>query len=134
YYNDSFSTTPETAIAAIQAFDAPKVLILGGSTKHSDFRELGRVISESSSIRAIIGIGEEWQRIRSEVRHPISDIRIIEGCTTMKDIVEVAKNVAKPGDVVLLSPACASFGMFQNYKDRGDQFRNEVAKLSKTPL
>ncbi len=67
YYDDSFSTTPETAIAAIHAFIQPKVLILGGSSKNSDFTELGTVISKSKSIRAIIGIGVEWERIKQTI-------------------------------------------------------------------
>jgi UDP-N-acetylmuramoylalanine--D-glutamate ligase len=67
YYDDSFSTTPETAIAAIQAFEAPKVLILGGSTKASDFSAFVQTIVESKQIRGIIGIGVEWQRIKVEL-------------------------------------------------------------------
>ena len=54
---------------------------------------------------------------------------LIEGASSMKQIVLAASKIAKPGDVVLLSPACASFGMFQNYKDRGKQFKKEVRKL-----
>jgi UDP-N-acetylmuramoylalanine--D-glutamate ligase len=127
YYDDSFSTTPETAIAAIAAFTEPKVLILGGSSKHSDFTELGKVISKSDSIRAIIGIGLEWGRIKEK----IYDLRfkIYENCRNMKEIVVTANKIAEPGDVVLLSPACASFDMFQNYKDRGKQFKEQVNKL-----
>ncbi len=64
YYNDSYSTTPDAAQVAIEAFDAPKILILGGSHKNSDFTALGKTISGSKSIRAIIGIGVEWPRIK----------------------------------------------------------------------
>jgi UDP-N-acetylmuramoylalanine--D-glutamate ligase len=128
YYNDSFSTTPETAIAAIKAFDKPKVLILGGSSKNSDFTELGKVISESASIRGIIGIGQEWEKIKLIIQS--EKFKVIEGCKNMKEIVEAAKNLAQPGDVVLLSPACASFDMFQNYKDRGEQFKKEVLSIT----
>jgi UDP-N-acetylmuramoylalanine--D-glutamate ligase len=64
YYDDSFSTTPETAIAAIESFDEPKILILGGSSKNSDFSELGMVIADTPSIKAIIGIGVEWPKIK----------------------------------------------------------------------
>ena len=68
YYNDSFSTTPETAIAAIKSFHNPEILILGGSSKNSNFEELGKVIGESENIKAIIQIGEEWNRIKAEVK------------------------------------------------------------------
>lgn len=130
YYDDSFSTTPETAVAAIRAFDAPKVVILGGSSKGSDFTELGKTIAGSESLRAIIGIGIEWPRIKSKIKDPRTHIVMIEGCRTMGEIVEAAKKAAKPGDVVILTPACASFDMFKNYKDRGDQFKQEVRKLA----
>ena len=129
YYNDSFSTTPETAIAAIKSFKNPEILILGGSSKNSNFEELGKIISSQDNIRTIIGIGEEWPQIKSKIKNNISDLMLIEGASSMKQIVLAASKIAKPGDVVLLSPACASFGMFQNYKDRGKQFKKEVRKL-----
>lgn len=130
YYDDSFSTTPETAIAAIQAFDAPEILILGGSSKNSDFSELGRVISEAKNIKAIIGIGDEYWTIKSEILNPKSEILFVEDAMDMRTVVLAANKIAKPGDVVLLSPACASFGMFKNYKDRGEQFKKEVNLLT----
>ncbi len=129
FYDDSFSTIPETTIAAIEAFKDPEILILGGSSKNSDFKELGRVIRDSKNIKAIIGIGKEWEKIKSQIQNPNNQIKIIEDCKNMKEIIEKAVSVSKPGDVVLLSPACASFGMFKNYKDRGDKFKEEVRKL-----
>ena len=77
YYDDSFSTTPETAIAAIQAFTQPEILILGGSSKGSDFSELGKVISEAHNIKAIIGVGVEWERIKETFT--IYDLRFTKG-------------------------------------------------------
>jgi len=129
YYDDSFSTTPETAIAAIEAFKDPEILILGGSSKGSDFTELGKVISSHTNIKAIIGIGVEWEKIKSQILSPKSQIVFIEGAEDMKQIVLAASKIAKEGDVVLLSPACASFDMFKNYKDRGEQFKNQVQQL-----
>jgi len=138
YYDDSFSTTPETAIAAIQAFTSPEILILGGSSKKSDFTQLGKVIGEVPNIKAIIGIGMEWNRIHSEIQkfsppaggsETVSKIQIIEDLKTMRQVVKAAKKLAQPGDVVLLSPACASFDMFKNYKDRGNQFKEQVRML-----
>ena len=129
YYDDSFSTTPETAIAAIQSFEESKILILGGSSKNSDFSELGKVISESNSIKAIIGIGEEWVKIRSNIKYQKSKIQYVEGLKDMEEIVKKCTEIGEIGDVVLLSPACASFDMFKSYKDRGEQFKQEVLSL-----
>jgi UDP-N-acetylmuramoylalanine--D-glutamate ligase len=130
YYDDSFSTTPETAIAAINAFKNPEILILGGSSKNSDFAVLGETISKSQNIKAIIGIGIEWPKIKTEIINPQSEIYFIEGADNMEKIVAAASKLAVSGDVVLLTPACASFDMFKNYKDRGEQFKKEVKKLS----
>lgn len=130
YYDDSFSTAPETAIAAIEAFKAPEILILGGSSKNSDFTELGKVISSKDNIKAIIGIGEEWQRIKAQLKVQSSKFIMIEGARDMETIIKAAAKIAKSGDVVLLSPACASFDMFANYKDRGEQFKREVSRLT----
>jgi UDP-N-acetylmuramoylalanine--D-glutamate ligase len=127
YYDDSYATTPETSIAAIKAFTEPKILILGGSSKNSDFSELGKLISESKSVKAIIGIGEEWKNIKSNIKN--KDIKFIENCNNMEEIVKSAEKNAEKGDVVLLSPACASFGMFKNYSDRGNQFKQIVRNL-----
>ena len=129
YYDDSFSTTPETAIAAINAFKSPEILILGGSSKNSNFEELGNVISKAENIKAIIGIGFEWERIKEQITNLGSVVLVLEGAKTMEQIVKAASKISLPGDVVLLSPACASFDMFKNYKDRGEQFKNEVKKV-----
>jgi len=129
YYNDSFSTTPETAIAAIESFDDPEILILGGSSKNSDFSELAEVIYSSENIKAIIGIGTEWRRIKEAVGKMPGHIIVMENIGDMREAVKKAHELAELGDVVLLTPACASFGMFKNYKDRGDQFNEAVRAL-----
>ena len=129
YYDDSFSTTPETAIAAIDAFKDPEILILGGSSKNSDFTGLGKTVSETSNIKAIIGIGVEWSKIKPEIKNLSPDVLIIEGAKDMETIVTTVSKIAVDGDVVLLTPACASFDMFKNYKDRGEQFKREVLAL-----
>ena len=130
WYNDSYSTTPDAAIVAIEAFRAPKVVILGGSSKNSDFAALGRTIGDAAThggIRAVIGIGAEWPRIKDAIGDPA--VAVIEGCRSMEEIVRAARAAAQPGDVVILSPACASFDMFKSYTDRGDQFKAEVRKI-----
>lgn len=137
FYNDSFSTTPETAIAAIKSFKEPLVVILGGSEKGSDFTDLGKAIVETQNVKAIILIGLMTDRILAAVErfarpglaNTVRKPRILRGGKDMAEIVRMAYNNAASGDVVLLSPACASFDMFANYKDRGKQFKDQVAKL-----
>jgi UDP-N-acetylmuramoylalanine--D-glutamate ligase len=124
YYNDSFGTTPETAIVAIQAFQEPKVIILGGSDKQSSYDELAKTVAASNVRRAIL-IGEMGETIAAAL-HAYGYDEVVFGGTSMPEIVQTAKNASCPGDVVLLSPACASFDMFENYKDRGNQFKQAV--------
>ena len=133
YYDDSIATTPGSAIAAIHAFDAPKVLILGGSEKGADYTELADAIIASSSIRAVIAVGKTGGRIAELLagkNAPMPVTRLEEA--TMTDFVEAATEAAQPGDVVVLSPASASFDMFKNYSDRGDQFIACVEKLEES--
>ena len=124
YFDDSFSTTPETTIAAVRSFTQSKVLILGGSDKKSKYDVLARVVT-SSNVREVVLIGAMGQKIAAALSSAgYTNIR--EGGNTMSDIVATAAAAATPGDVVLLSPACASFDMFRNYKDRGEQFEAAV--------
>jgi UDP-N-acetylmuramoylalanine--D-glutamate ligase len=127
YYDDSIATNPESALAGIQAFKQPKILILGGVTEGSDFEQLGTYISLDPSIKAIIGIGKEWPTIKLKIQN--SKFKIIEDCKNMQEVVNAAAEVAEAGDVVLLSPACKSFDMFTSYKDRGEQFKKAVHAL-----
>ncbi len=121
YYNDSFSTTPETAAAAIRAFTEPEIIILGGSSKNSDFTALGATIVQTKNIRVLILIGQEAGRIEQSLNGKFGG-RVLRGAKNMAEIFAQIKPIATAGDVVLLSPACASFGIFKNYKDRGEQF------------
>lgn len=130
YYNDTFSTTPETAIAAIKSFSQPEIVILGGSDKGSDFTELGQTIIGSTNVKAVILIGQMAGNIKAAIEKAGQfKGQIKEGAKDMGEIVSQAKEVAESGDIVLLSPACASFGMFKNYKERGRLFKEEVNKL-----
>lgn len=131
FYNDSFSTTPETTIAAIEAFTSPKkILILGGSSKNSDFNALGAKIANDKTIKAIVVIGEETERILGAISTAGGFLgKIKKGLLNMSSIVRNAFDLASSGDVVILSPACASFDMFKNYQDRGEQFIKEVRNL-----
>lgn len=130
YYNDSYSTIPETAIAAIAAFQEPKILIIGGSSKNSNFENLAETIIQSGSIKALILIGQEASKIKKTIySHGNFRGQIIENLKTVGQIVKKASEIAQEGDIVILSPACASFDMFKNYKDRGEQFVKTVRNL-----
>lgn len=127
YFEDSFSTTPETTIAAIKSFTEPLILIAGGSEKGSDFTELGKVISESKNIKAVILIGLMAKRIEDVIFN--KEIKLIRDLKNMQEIVEAAAKIATEGNIVLLSPGAASFDMFKNYKERGNQFKAAVKSL-----
>ncbi|HEU4830767.1 MAG TPA: UDP-N-acetylmuramoyl-L-alanine--D-glutamate ligase [Candidatus Saccharimonadales bacterium] len=127
YYDDSIATTPSSAIAALRAFDVPKVIILGGSSKGSDFTELGVELTRHDV--QVLLIGDEAPAIAGACRAAgFVDYEIMT-YVTMQNVVERARNIAKPGGVVLLSPASASFGLFKNYADRGEQFSAAVSGL-----
>jgi len=130
YYDDSISTTPGSAIAAIHAFESPKVLILGGSEKGADYTQLINEIINSPSIRAIIAVGKTGGQIAELLNAKQAGVVVNRiDSTSMTDFVQAAAGVAQPGDVVVLSPASASFDMFKSYSDRGDQFIGAVEKL-----
>lgn len=129
YYNDSFGTTPETAQVAVEAFDSPIILIAGGSDKGVPFDNLAQSIADSN-VKTIIAIGVTGPVIAEKVRALNDKIEVIEGLETMKDVVNKAHAIATAGDIVLLSCASASFGMFKNYKDRGEQFNQAVSELA----
>jgi UDP-N-acetylmuramoylalanine--D-glutamate ligase len=127
YYDDSFSTTPETAVAAIKSFAEPKVIILGGSEKFSKFDELAEAVA-GGNIRHAILVGDTAPKIKAALEK-VGFNKAIMGPRTMPEMVASAQAVAQKGDIVLLSPACASFGLFKNYKDRGSQFHAAVRTL-----
>jgi UDP-N-acetylmuramoylalanine--D-glutamate ligase len=127
YYDDSIATTPGSAIAALKAFDRPKVIILGGSSKGSDFSALADELTRHDA-QAIL-IGEEAERIAEALRSTgFESFEVMEDVTAEK-FVRRASELAQPGSVVLLSPSAASFGLFKNYADRGEQFCAAVNSL-----
>lgn len=128
YYDDSIATTPGSTIADMKAFKEPKVMILGGSPKGAEYDELASAANESN-VRVAILIGEEAGKIEAALSaRNVVTLNMGSGMT-MKQVVELAASQAKEGDLVILSPACASFGMFKNYSDRGDQFIAAVNEL-----
>jgi UDP-N-acetylmuramoylalanine--D-glutamate ligase len=127
YYDDSFSTTPETAIVAMRAINQPKVMILGGSDKGIPFDSLADEVTKNNVKHAIV-IGQTASKI-IELLKERGFTDVTGGLTKMEDIVNTARAIAVEGDVVLLSCGCASFGLFKDYKDRGNQFKAAVQAL-----
>ncbi len=127
YFDDSFGTTPETAIVAIEAFTEPKIVILGGSDKGSDYSDLVQVVAKNN-VAFVVTIGKMGKVISDLLRNNGFD-KIVEGGESMDEIVKHSKELSTPGDVVLLSTGCASFGLFENYKDRGEKFKQSVLAL-----
>ncbi|MEK7202495.1 MAG: UDP-N-acetylmuramoyl-L-alanine--D-glutamate ligase [Patescibacteria group bacterium] len=128
YIDDSYATAPEAAIAAIGTFDSPIVWIAGGSTKGASFDELARVVAKTTVKQAIL-IGQEATRIEESLTHFAQSLKVATP-KTLAEAVKLAKKSAAIGDIVLLSPACASKDMFTNAADRGDQFKKLVKNAS----
>jgi len=126
YVDDSKATNPGSVIAALRSFERPIVLIAGGKAKGTTFEELGRVIS--SRAKAVFLIGESAPEIAQYVKRARVEI-----VSSLADAVAGARGVAAAGDVVLLSPGCASFDMFASAEDRGERFVTLVNALEQTP-
>lgn len=130
FYNDSFATSPQPTIAAINSFDDPTTIILGGSEKGLDYQDLGKVVAESKNVKNVILIGSVVDKIKESLNKSGFDGEIFDlDSKSMREIVKKAHEVTPKGGVVLLSPAAASFDMFKDYKDRGSQFKKEVGNL-----
>jgi UDP-N-acetylmuramoylalanine--D-glutamate ligase len=149
WYNDSKATTPQSAIAALEAFDEPMILIAGGYDKHLPFDELGQKIAEKA--KAAILIGQTAEKIAEAIKSAITSLRVRQGgrsnlnkrdtryeirdtrvkiVKSLDEAVELANRLAVSGDVVLLSPACASYDMFENFEQRGREFVRYIRALS----
>jgi UDP-N-acetylmuramoylalanine--D-glutamate ligase len=122
YVDDSKATNPGSVIAAMRAFDRPIVLIAGGKAKGTDFGEMGKVVS--SRAKAVVLIGEAADEIAGVVKRAK-----VERAASMEEAVARARELAVPGDVVLLSPGCASFDMFRSAEHRGEVFAESVHAL-----
>lgn len=129
WYDDSISTTPASVIAALEAFEAPKILIAGGYDKKLAFDELGRKIALHA--RAVVLIGATADKIAAAIKQARTNNKepVVEFASSMEDAVKRAAQMAQAGDVVLLSPACASYDMFESYRQRGDIFAQCVKAL-----
>ncbi|GFN24078.1 MAG: UDP-N-acetylmuramoyl-L-alanine--D-glutamate ligase [Thermoanaerobacteraceae bacterium] len=125
YINDSKGTNPEATLKALDAYAQPLILIAGGKNKGSDFTCLARKMRER--VKHLILLGEAAPALKEAAqREGVASILVV------RDLVEAvnrAYNLAEPGDVVLLSPACASWDMFKNYEERGELFKRLVRSL-----
>lgn len=122
YYNDSKGTNPDAAIQAIRAMDRPTVLIGGGYDKGSSYDEW--IEAFEGKVKLLVLIGQTKKSIADcAVKHGFTDIVFAE---TFEEAFRICAENAEPGDAVLLSPACASWGMFSNYEERGKLFKELV--------
>jgi UDP-N-acetylmuramoylalanine--D-glutamate ligase len=130
WYNDSISTTPVSSIAALEAFQEQKIIIAGGYDKNLSFDELGRAITQKA--KAAILIGHTARKIADAIKSATENsekLIKVEIVSSLKEAVELANKTAVSGDVVLLSPACASYDMFDNFQHRGREFIKLVQRL-----
>lgn len=125
YYNDSKGTNPDAAIQGIRAMDRPTVLIGGGYDKQSEYDEW--IEAFDGKVKCLVLIGQTRERIAECARkHGLQDIVLAD---TFEEAFAVCVEKAQPGDAVLLSPACASWGMFPNYEVRGQRFKEMVGEM-----
>jgi len=124
YINDSKATNLDSVVVAIASFKTPIILILGGRNKGSDFRLLLPHI-KSSHVRDIISYGEAGEQINAALGDAVRSIQV----TDLNSAVMRAQSLAAPGDVVLLSPGCASFDQFTNFEERGQFFKSIVKEM-----
>lgn len=128
YYDNSFATTPEATIEDLYSFKNPKILLAGGSDKGSDFKNLAKEIKKNVKF-LIMFEASATPRIYKElkkIKYPDNKLVVVK---SMSEAVKIANEKSQAGDMVLLSTACASFGIFKNYKERGDLFKQEVKNL-----
>ena len=126
YYNDSKATTPEAAIAGIKAFDSPTILIAGGYNKKVSLSQFARECVKNT--KYVILVGETANNIQELIQGEKAEPEVYVA-TSLDESVKKAYEIAEAGDVVLLSPACASYGMFTNYEERGKRFKELVHRL-----
>jgi UDP-N-acetylmuramoylalanine--D-glutamate ligase len=124
YFNDSKATNAEAVLRALECFSKPVILIMGGRDKGSDFNALKDAVGKHT--KKLIVMGEAATAITSALEEIIPAMP----ASSMQDAVSKAFQAAAPGDIVLLSPGCASFDMYDNYAQRGDDFRRAVETLT----
>ena len=131
WYNDSASTSPTRGISALNAFkDREIVLIAGGADKNLDYTPIGKPIVDNVECLILIGqtANKIYEAVKNELEHQHKKMDI-HMCESFEQSMQLAKRVAKPGQIVLFSPASTSFDMFKDMYDRGDQFKDMVMKF-----
>lgn len=125
YINDSKGTNPDASIKALEAYDEPIVLLAGGRNKGSDFTEFAQKVKER--VRALVILGE----CKAEIKEAVSKtgFTAIHDAADFDDAVRTAAKIATTGQIVLLSPACASWDMFKDFEERGERFKEVVSSL-----
>jgi UDP-N-acetylmuramoylalanine--D-glutamate ligase len=124
YVNDSKATNVDSVVYALGSYDQPLVWIAGGIDKGNDYNLIKDEVSKK--VKSLICLGKDNEKLKTFFGGVVPEIKETQ---TVKELVRLAQQSAKAGDVVLLSPACASFDLFRNYEDRGDQFRAAVLEL-----
>ena len=125
YINDSKGTNPEASMKALQAYEKPIILIAGGRNKGNDFTPFVRLLKKKA--RALILLGESAEEIECLARK--EGMLCIFRAGNLEEAIYLAKSIACSGDIVLLSPGCASWDMYKNYEERGDHFKQTVQKF-----
>lgn len=130
WYNDSIGTSPSRTIAGLNSFDEKIVLIAGGYDKHLDYTPIAKPIVEHVSALILVGATTEkiYTAVTNELKAQGKEIPIAK-CTTLEETISIAHKIAKDGEVVLFSPASASFDMFKSFAERGDLFKELVNKI-----
>jgi len=126
FVNDSKATNVDSVVYGLGSYRGPLVWIAGGIDKGNDYSIIEEQVREK--VRALICLGKENDKLKAAFGNVVKEIYETQ---SVKELVKIALRISKPGDVVLLSPACASFDLFKNYEDRGNQFREAVLELKK---
>ena len=124
FINDSKATNVNSTWYALESMTSDVVLILGGVDKGNDYSMLRDLVKQK--VKAIVCLGKDNQRIHDAFE---DDVDVIVNTTSAQEAATIAYHLSTKGDTVLLSPACASFDLFKNYEDRGDQFKEAVKEL-----
>jgi len=124
YVNDSKATNVDSVVYALGSYQQPLVWIAGGIDKGNDYNIIKDTVKKK--VRTLICLGKDNEKLKKFFTGVVGEVQETQ---SVKDLVRIAQASAKAGDVVLLSPACASFDLFRNYEDRGDQFRAAVLEL-----